>query len=90
VGIAASVTIAFSVEMVLVMILLIRRFRFNIGIVPTLSRAILASIAGSAVLIGLSLWLPINPVLLALVSMGSAAIIAVFFINKDIRELRNL
>ncbi len=90
VGIAASVTIAFSVEMVLIMILLIRRFRFNIGIVPTLSRAILASIAGSAVLIGLSLWLPINPVLLALVSMGSAAIIAIFFINKDIRELRNL
>jgi hypothetical protein len=41
-------------------------------------------------LIGLSLWLPINPVLLALVSMGSAAIIAIFFINKDIRELRNL
>ena len=90
VGIAASVTIAFSVEMLLIMILLIRRFRFNIGIVPTLSRAILASIAGSAVLIGLSLWLPINPVLLALVSMGSAAIIAIFFINKDIRELRNL
>ena len=90
IGIAASVTIAFSVEMLLIMILLIRRFRFNIGIVPTLSRAILASIAGSAVLIGLSLWLPINPVLLALVSMGSAAIIAIFFINKDIRELRNL
>jgi hypothetical protein len=38
----------------------------------------------------LSVWLPINPVLSALLSMGSAAIIAVFFINKDIKEMRNL
>jgi putative peptidoglycan lipid II flippase len=90
IGIAGSVTIAFSVEMLLVMVLLIQRFHFTIGIVPTLSRAILASIAGAMVIIGLTLWLPINPVLSALISMGSAAIIAIFFIKKDTAELRNL
>jgi putative peptidoglycan lipid II flippase len=90
IGIASSVTIAFSVEMLLVMVLLIRRFHFKIGIVPTLSRAILASIAGAIVIIGLTLWLPINQVLSALISMGSAAIIAIFFIKKDTTEFRNL
>jgi putative peptidoglycan lipid II flippase len=90
VGIAASVTIAFSVEMLLIMILLIRRFHFNVGIVPTLSRTILASIAGTAVIIGISLWIPINPVFSALISMGTAVSVAFFIIKKDIKELRNL
>jgi putative peptidoglycan lipid II flippase len=90
VGIAASVTIAFSVEMLLIMILLIRRFHFNVGIVPTLSRTIPASIAGTAVIIGISLWIPINPVFSALISMGTAVSVAFFIIKKDIKELRNL
>jgi putative peptidoglycan lipid II flippase len=90
VGIAASVTIAFSIEMLLLVVLLKRKLHFNIGITPTLSRSILASIASSVAILAISVWIPINPVLLSAGSMGAAALIAFFLIRKDILELRNL
>jgi putative peptidoglycan lipid II flippase len=90
IGIAASVTFAFSIEMLLLIILLKLKLHFNIGITPTLSRSILASIASSVAILAISLWIPINPVILSAGSMGAAALIAFFIIRKDILELRNL
>lgn len=90
VGIAASVTIAFAVEMLLIIFLLKQKLHFNIGITPTLSRAILASIAGSVSILALTVWIHIDPIILAIGTMGVAALIAFFIIKKDILELKNL
>lgn len=90
VGIAASVSIAFSLEMILLLILLIRRFRFNLALTPTLSRAILGGIAGALAVTASSLWNGWNETILSIVGMTTAAILALVIIRKDLKELRKL
>ena len=90
VGIAASVSIAFIVEMLLLIVLLKRKLQFNIGITPTLSRSIIAGIASSVVILVISIWVPMDPILISVGTMGVAALIAFFIVRKDIMELRNL
>lgn len=90
IGIAASVTIAFTIEMLLLIFLLKRRMHFSIGITPTLSRSILSGIAGALVIIVLTGWAHLNPLILSMSAMGIAAIVAIIIVRKDLIELRNL
>ncbi len=90
VGIAASVSIAFMVEMLLLIYLLLRKFHFNLAVTPTLIRTILASLAAAILMTAISLIKPIDSAVMSILSMAVAGAAVILISRKDIMELRSL
>lgn len=84
-GIGWATTIAFSVEMVLLFILLTREMKMDLNLIPTLMRLLMATVVGCLVTLTLLQLLPLPAWISSILAMGAGFIVAVVFLFKDIR-----
>jgi putative peptidoglycan lipid II flippase len=86
-GIAWATSLAFSVEMVLLFILLTRKMKRTFDIMPTLSRLLIGTVIGGLVtLVALNL-LPGPAWIVSALAMVCGFAVAVVFLFKDIRQV---
>jgi peptidoglycan biosynthesis protein MviN/MurJ (putative lipid II flippase) len=86
-GIAWATSLAFSVEMVLLFIMLTRKMKRTLEIIPTLSRLLIGTVIGGLVtLVALNL-LPGPAWIVSALAMVCGFAVAVVFLFKDIRQV---
>ncbi|MBA4419647.1 MAG: hypothetical protein C0391_00695 [Anaerolinea sp.] len=89
-GIAASVSFAFTCEMVLLLILLVRRLRFQMAILPTILRSIWAGFLAILVFALLNRFIPSPALVTSLSGMTISLLCALFILKRDLREIIRL
>lgn len=86
-GIAWATTIAFTVEMVLLFILLTRQMNTRLDIIPTLSRLLIGSLIGALATMVLMQFLPGPQWIVYGLAMAIGFAVAVVVLFKDIRQV---
>lgn len=89
-GIAASVSFAFTCEMVLLLILLVRRLRFKLDILPTILRTIWAGLLAVLVFALLNRFIPSFPLVISLSGMALSLLGVFLILKKDLHEIIRL
>jgi putative peptidoglycan lipid II flippase len=89
-GIAASVSIAFTCEMILLISLLMSKLKFTLRILPTILRTVLTSAIVFVIFYVLQLFLRADQLIGATISMIISMAIGFLLMRKEIRELIHL
>jgi putative peptidoglycan lipid II flippase len=86
-GIAWATTIAFSVEMVILFILLTRQMNKSLDLMPTLMRLLMGTVVGGLVTLAALQLIPARHWITSILAMGAGFIAAVFFLLKDVKRV---